>query len=114
MISKLPLPFPFKALLLGFATVSAVSAQTPAFQGIDGNWLDAGSPAVTKTLLGTGFANGAVAFWDSTPLQTAFVDSRTLKATIPSSLMALSGFHTSPFGTRMDRSQVRSPWMSIR
>jgi uncharacterized protein (TIGR03437 family) len=55
--------------------------------------MDAGGPTVTKTLGGVGFVDGAVAYWDSAPLPTQFVDSTKLKATISSSLTALSGFH---------------------
>ena len=65
--------------------------------------LAAGSPTLTITAGGSGFQNGAVVNFGGTNLVTTFVNSFTLTATLPASLITTAGTYwvgvTNPDGT---------------
>jgi hypothetical protein len=65
-------------------TISA----TPVIQTLNPDTINAGGPAFTLTVTGTGFANGAAVLWNGTPVTTTFVSVSQLTATIGANLIA--------------------------
>ena len=65
-----------------------VIAPTAASFTISPNSAPAGSPDTTITLQGSGFFKDSVAYWNNTALSTTYVNSSTLTAIIPASLLA--------------------------
>jgi hypothetical protein len=53
-----------------------------------------GSGSVALTILGTGFTSGSVVLWNGSSLNTTFVNSTTLTATVPASDTATAGTAT--------------------
>jgi len=83
--------------------VAVTSAQTAAFT-VAPNSAPAGSPDTTITLRGSGFYPDLAVAWNSLPLQTKYVDSTTVTATIPASLLA--GFATASIGVATPENQA--------
>lgn len=63
----------------------------PAVSGISPSTAAAGSGAFTLTVNGSGFASGSQVIWDNTPLQTSFVGSTQLTASVTAALIASAG-----------------------
>jgi uncharacterized repeat protein (TIGR03803 family) len=55
---------------------------------------NAGAPAFTLTVNGTGFQTFSTVNWNGAPLSTTFVSDSVLKATVPASLLAAPGHAT--------------------
>jgi uncharacterized protein (TIGR03437 family) len=54
---------------------------------------DAGGPAFSATLLGSGFTAGSQVFWGGTPVSTVFAGPGQLAASIPAAAIATSGVY---------------------
>lgn len=87
-----------RLLLVAFLLVSAGLAQNPPIDptlattaGLSPNLVQVGSGAFTLTLKGSGFAAGSTARLGSTNLLTTFVDSNTLTAIVPATLLKVIG-----------------------
>jgi hypothetical protein len=63
----------------------------PAIWSLEPSSVVAGSPALTLTVAGTGFAPGAQVRWEGSALSTEFLSTTTLRALIPQNLLARSG-----------------------
>lgn len=53
--------------------------------------VDAGGPAFTVTVAGSGFVSGSIVNWAGTPLTTTYLSGSTLLANVPASSIAVSG-----------------------
>jgi large repetitive protein len=94
-------------LSAGLLASILASAQTmaPILSLVSPNSAPAGGPVITISLVGSNFAQNAVAIWNgSTPLATTFSSSSLLTATVPANLIAVPGFASvqvqNPDGTR--------------
>ena len=68
-----------------------VAVGAPVISGISPASVAAGSTSLTLTVNGTGFTQGAVVWWNSTPLSTIVASATQLMATVPSNLRASPG-----------------------
>ena len=59
------------------------AAAGPSITSVSPSSAPAGSPSVTVTIVGTGFASGSVTKWNGLSLVTGYVNSTTLTAQIP-------------------------------
>ncbi|HLV78989.1 MAG TPA: choice-of-anchor tandem repeat GloVer-containing protein [Chthonomonadaceae bacterium] len=69
---------------LAFASVPVLKSISPAS-------MNAGGPAFTLIVKGSGFANSSVVNWNGSPLTTTYVSATELKAAVPASLIASPG-----------------------
>lgn len=74
----------------GTWTVPAQSP-TPTISSLSPGGAPIGGPAFTLTLNGTNYVSGVVVQWNGAPLNTTFVSSTRITATVPASLIATAG-----------------------
>jgi hypothetical protein len=71
-------------------TLPIVTAE-PEIDALSPSVASTGSDGFTLTVAGSGFASGAIAQWNGSPLVTSFVDTAHLTAVVPEALLASAG-----------------------
>src|SRR5579884_137355 len=66
-------------------------ATVPVLNGISPTSANAGGPAFTLSVKGSGFASNSTVDWNGSPLATTYVSAALLKASVPASLIANAG-----------------------
>lgn len=84
----------FSCLLVGLGSAAAQNPVPLVNQPLVPAGAAPGGAALTLTVNGTGFASGATVDWNGKPLQTAFVSTSQLAATVPAADIAAPGTAT--------------------
>ncbi|MDX1982840.1 MAG: hypothetical protein SFV51_21400, partial [Bryobacteraceae bacterium] len=72
----------------------SITVPPPQITSLSPASAQAGSPAFTLAIAGANFQNGAVARWNTTPLNTTFLSAGQLTAEVPATLIATAGTAT--------------------
>jgi sugar lactone lactonase YvrE len=67
-------------------------AATPTLTSLSPNVAQAGTSDLTLTVNGVGFISGSKVYWGSTPLNTGYVSTTQLTATVPASVLTTLGW----------------------
>src|SRR4051812_32147542 len=81
----------FSLVLLYLTSLAYGQAPTPSITSAQPNPVDAGGPAFTLTVNGSGFAGGAVVKWSGNSLATLVMSDSLMTATVPAGLLAICG-----------------------
>jgi len=71
--------------------VSITYAAIPVLNGLSPTSANAGGPAFTLSVKGSGFASNSTVDWNGSPLSTTYVSAALLKASVPAALIANAG-----------------------
>jgi hypothetical protein len=71
--------------------VTFVTANGTSISSISPSAANAGDPAFTLTVNGTGFQSGITVLWNGSPISTTFVSATQVTASVPASLIASAG-----------------------
>jgi hypothetical protein len=86
-----PLQASMKAGAVGSAFVTKIALAAPTITSLNPTSVNEGSPTFTLTVNGTGFVDGSTVQWNGQNLQTTFVSTTQLQATVPAALVAEEG-----------------------
>lgn len=76
---------------VGSAFVTKIALAAPTITSLNPSTINEGSPTFTLTVNGTGFVDGSTVQWNGQNLQTTFVSTTQLQATVPAALVAEEG-----------------------